>query len=71
MNDDTIPAPDIDTRAGFIAAIRWGFDTAFAQSARRIVCVDATFAEWPLDDAGLLQGLTTWLKRPQRRGTSS
>jgi hypothetical protein len=59
--------PAIDSRSGFRAALQWGFDAAFAQGARRIVCSDATFADWPLDDAALLQGLTAWLQRPQRR----
>lgn len=65
MNHTTPPV--IDTRTGFIAAVRWGFDCAFAQSARRIVCADDGFAEWPLDDPALLQGLTSWLQRPQRK----
>lgn len=59
--------PVIDSRAGFRAALLWGFRSAFSGSARRIVCADASFADWPLEDAGLLNGLTAWLKRPQRR----
>lgn len=59
--------PPIDSRAGFRAALLWGFQSAFDEDARRIVCVDPDFAEWPWDDAGLLVGLTAWLKRPQRR----
>jgi hypothetical protein len=65
MNDDKPPA--IDTRGGFIEALHWGFARAFAQPARRILCADPSFAEWPLDEPALLQGLTDWLKRPQRR----
>jgi len=65
MSEPDIPA--VDSRAGFIAALKWGFGAAFEQGARRIVCCDADFAEWPLEDVALLQGLTTWLKRPQRR----
>jgi hypothetical protein len=61
------PAPAIDSRAGFNAALLWGFRTAMADDARRMVCVDPDFAEWPFDDPGLLQGLTEWLRRPQRR----
>lgn len=62
------PAPSaFDTRAGFIAALHWGFDAAMAQGARRIVCCDPDFAEWPLDDEALLQGLVAWLRQPQRR----
>lgn len=59
--------PAIDGRASFRAALLWGFRAAFLQDARRIVCTDARFADWPWEDAGLLTGLTTWLKRPQRR----
>ncbi len=61
-------APAIDSRSAFAAALRWGFDTAIALDARRIVCSDGDFAEWSvLDDPGLLQQLTEWLKRPQRK----
>ena len=63
------PPPSIDTRESFVAALRWGFEAAIADGARCITCVDATFEHWPLDDAGLLQGLTAWAKLPQRRLT--
>ncbi|MBL8305477.1 MAG: hypothetical protein JNM33_02190 [Rubrivivax sp.] len=63
---ETAP-PVIDSRAAFRAALLWGFGSAFDEGARRIVCADAHFAEWPLEDAGLLAGLTAWMKRPQRR----
>jgi hypothetical protein len=63
MNEE----PAIDSRAGFQAALRWGFEQALAASARRIVCSDTDFAEWPLDDAALLQSLGAWLRLPQRR----
>jgi hypothetical protein len=63
---DTLP-PKIDSRAAFAAAIRWGFDAAAARSARRIVCVDRDFAEWPLDEPALLDTLTAWLRLPTRR----
>lgn len=59
--------PRVDSRAGFIAALHWGFTTAIAQDARRIVCVDRAFADWPLDETALLQSLTVWLRLPQRR----
>jgi hypothetical protein len=63
----TVEAPAIDSRAAFVAAVKWGFEAAAAQGARRIVCCDPGFADWPLDDAGLLQGLAAWLRLPQRR----
>jgi len=67
----TAPAPPalpvIDSRRGWHAALQWGFTTAMAQGARRIVAVDPSFADWPLDDPALLQALTDWLRLPQRR----
>ncbi len=64
----TPPAPPaVDSRAGFHRAIVWGFKTAIDAGARQVLCVDRDFAEWPLDDAELLQALTTWLRLPQRR----
>jgi hypothetical protein len=59
--------PGIDSRAGFVAALHWGFEQASAAGARRIVCVDPDFAEWPFDDTGLQAQLTAWLKLPGRR----
>lgn len=66
MNDDTA-IPRIDSRESLAAALRWGFEQAFAQDARCITCVDATFEHWPLNEPPLLQALTAWLRRPQRR----
>ena len=65
MSDST--PPKIDSRSAFGTGLRWGFDTAFARDARRIVCVDRDFAEWPLDDPALLDALAAWLRRPKRR----
>ncbi|MBA4177955.1 MAG: hypothetical protein C0505_15575 [Leptothrix sp. (in: Bacteria)] len=59
--------PVIDSRSGWHAALSWGFGTAMAQEARRIVVVAPDFADWPLDDPALLQALTGWLRLPQRR----
>ena len=59
--------PSIDTRESFAAALRWGFENAAADGARCITCVDTSFEHWPLDDPGLLEGLTAWAKLPQRR----
>ena len=78
MNDtppgDAAPAPDaagaappLRSRADWFAALQWGFATAWARRARRIVCCDADFADWPLDDPALLQGLTAWLRMPGRQ----
>ncbi len=60
--------PAIDSRATAQAALRWGFSAAMAEDARRIVCVAADWAFWPvLDDAALHEALAVWLRRPQRR----
>lgn len=63
---DTTP-PTIDSRPSWLAALHWGVQTATARGARSITCVDADFAQWPLDDPSLLQALTPWLRLPQRR----
>jgi hypothetical protein len=68
MSDEGLPSC-IDSYAAFVAAIKWGFQTATRQNARQIVCADASFALWPLDDAALLQGLAAWLRLPQRQLT--
>ena len=67
MSEQAGDPPMIDSRAGFVTAVLWGFRTAIEQRARRIVCVDGDFTTWPLDDAQLLQDLTAWLRTPQRR----
>lgn len=59
--------PLVDTRAGWQAALRWGFETAIQRGARRITCVDPDFETWPFDDPALLAALTAWLRLPQRR----
>ncbi len=61
------PAPAIASRADFAEAVRWGVQTAVAQGARRIVCVDADFSLWPWDDAAVLDALAAWLRLPQRQ----
>lgn len=59
--------PVIDSRRAWSEALRWGFERAIDADARRIVCVDPDFADWPLDDAALQSRLAGWLRRPQRR----
>jgi hypothetical protein len=61
------PLPIIDSRESFAGALRWGFETAAAEGARCITCVDPSFEHWPLDDPALLQVLTAWARLPQRR----
>ncbi len=59
--------PTIHSRADFAAALQWGVAAAIAEGTRRIVCADPDFEHWALDDAGLLDPLTAWLRLPQRR----
>lgn len=60
-------APRIDSRAGFSAAVRWGLERAHARAARRIVCVDPDFDDWPLDDPALIETLARFVSLPQRQ----
>jgi hypothetical protein len=64
---DAMSAPVIDSRNSFHEAVVWGFHEAIAQGARRIVCTDENFAEWPWDDVAILDALSVWLRLPQRR----
>lgn len=65
---DNLP-PTIDSRAGFKAAVSWGFTRAMREGgrSRRILCVDRDFADWPLDAPELHAQLTAWLKGAQRQ----
>jgi hypothetical protein len=62
-----IAEPVIDSRAGFHAAIAWGLEQAVAQQARRIICADHDFADWPWEHQASLDLLGVWLRLPQRR----
>ena len=64
MATDTL---NIDSRQGFHEALHWTLRAADAREARTLCWVDPDFADWPLDDADLLDTLTGWLRRPQRR----
>jgi hypothetical protein len=64
------PAPQqrpIESRTEFIAALHDAVDQAVKQATRRMIWVDANFAEWPLEDPALLQRLADWLRLPQRQ----
>jgi hypothetical protein len=56
-----------DSRGAFQDAVRQAFVAAIERGARRIVCCDPDFADWPLDDTTLHARLVPWLKLPQRR----
>lgn len=57
----------IGSRSEFAAAVHEALDRALAQRARQMLWADADFADWPLDEAALLQRLLDWLRLPQRQ----
>jgi len=57
----------LDTRRSFVDALHEALRLALSQRCRRMVWADADFADWPLDDAALLQTLVDWLRLPQRQ----
>lgn len=67
--DDGAAASAIGSRDDFVAAVRAAVSCALERRARRMVWADADFADWPLDDAALLEPLTAWVRLPQRRLT--
>lgn len=64
MSDDVPGA--LRSQGDFEAAVRWALGHALAVRSRRMVWVDADFANWPLDDALVLSRLAEWLRLPQR-----
>ena len=67
VSSDVGPAPDIDGRAGFVAALIWAVSAAASTDARKMWWVDPDFSDWPLNDAVLLTSLAGWLQQPQRK----
>lgn len=59
--------PPLNNRSGFLAAVNWSVQAAIATDARQMGWIDADFADWPLNDAALLQALGVWLQKPQRK----
>ena len=66
------PAAPLDRpiagRAAFRDAVRRAFSEAASAGWRELWCCDETFADWPLNDAGVIASLVRWA-RPQRRLT--
>lgn len=58
---------EITTLPEFRAAVLATVQAAMARGARTMLWVDPDFTRWPLDDAGLIDALTGWLRQPQRR----
>lgn len=65
VSSDAGPAPDINSRAGFVAALIWAVAWASSTGARKMWWIDPDFSDWPLNDAMLLTSLTGWLRQPQ------
>ena len=65
MTEPVLPGP-IESRQQFLAALPAAVRMAAARRARSMHWFDADFAEWPLDDAALLQELGDWLRLPRR-----
>lgn len=75
MTTDDAPAPAaaepplsaLRSHADVVAATRWAIGHALAARSRCLTWLDPDFAYWPLGDTALLDGLTAWLRLPQRR----
>jgi len=57
----------IDTRERFRQVMPLALEAACADVGRTIWWVDPDFADWPLDQPGVVERLQAWLKRPGRR----
>lgn len=69
MSDPIVvpPLSALRSQAEFETALRWSVGHALAVRSRVLTWTDPDFAQWPLDEAWLLDGLTAWLRLPQRR----
>jgi hypothetical protein len=56
--DDILP---IGSRAEFLDAVRTAFTQAEEHGAREIVLVDPNFADWPLNERGVVDSLARWI----------
>ena len=61
------PASRIASRNDFHQALQHAFAHAADVDAREIWLSDPDFADWPLDEAGVLANLTRWAPGRQRR----
>ncbi len=60
------PNPAIEGRAELVGAWRQLLLTASESGARELVCVDADFVDWPLDEPAVIDALQRWA-RPHGR----
>lgn len=56
----------IDSRGGFVEAVRALLAEAAAQGGRELLLVDPDFADWPLGEIAVVETLVAWAK-PHRR----
>jgi hypothetical protein len=59
MTDDSIAA--IGSRTEFIEAVRQAFVAAEQGGAREILLADPDFADWPLNERGVIETLSRWV----------
>lgn len=57
----------IGSQHEFADALLRAMHAAMQRRCRLMLCFDADFGAWPLDDAALLEALTRWLRLPQRQ----
>jgi hypothetical protein len=62
-----MPDAEFDTHAGFVQALHALVQAAVEQRARRLVLVDPTFEDWPLESTALLESLTAFVRLPGRQ----
>jgi hypothetical protein len=60
-------AAEFDTHAGFVLALQGLVQAALERRLRRLVLVDPSFADWPLESALLLDPLTAFVRLPGRQ----
>lgn len=53
--------------AEFVEALHALVKAAYARRLRRLVFVDPSFEEWPLESAALLESLTAFVRQPGRQ----
>lgn len=58
---------DIDSLAGFRAAVCAAAADAVLQRSRRLLLVDPSFQDWPLEEPALLEALAAFVRLPDRR----
>lgn len=61
------PLSALRSQADVAAAMQWSIGHALDTRARLLTWLDPDFSAWKLDDPALIEGLTRWLRLPQRR----